>query len=243
MTGDGHKLWRERVSTVMGCDITGHRETASRKEWLVTNGLGGFTAGTVAIEPKGFVHIESFRLEEGIPTWRYAFADVLRDQRIFMEQGYNTTHITLHAVRASAPVSVSLTPLCTYRDYYSHSRGRRPLVVTSGLDCCLIEAFKGARVIRLGLENGTFEEEASWYWNFFHRRESERGLDTSEDLFSPGRFAATLQEHERLIFEATVEAAANSARLRCSSLERRGDSALLDPSGGTACRPWTEIET
>jgi predicted glycogen debranching enzyme len=260
MTGDGKKLSRKRVSIVMGRDITGNWETASRKEWLVTNGLGGFAAGTVAgantrryhgilvvalnppverlvvvaklevsvthlgrrydlsanefdggaVEPKGFVHIESFRLEEGIPTWRYAFADVLLDQRIFMKQGYNTTHITLHAVRASAPVSVSLTPLCTYRDYHSHSRGRRPLVVTSGMDCCVIEAFKGARVVRLGLENGTFEEEATWYWNFFHRRESERGLDTSEDLFSPGRFTATLQEHERLTFEATVEAAANS---------------------------------
>jgi len=123
MTGDGKELWRERVSTVMGRDITGNWETASRKEWLVTNGLGGFAAGTVAgantrryhgilvatlnppverlmvvaklevsvmylgrrydlsanefdggaVEPKGFVHIESFQLEGGIPTWRYAF--------------------------------------------------------------------------------------------------------------------------------------------------------------------------
>jgi len=48
MTGDGNKLWREPVSTVMGRDIAGNWETASREEWLVTNGLGGFAAGTVA---------------------------------------------------------------------------------------------------------------------------------------------------------------------------------------------------
>ena len=48
MTGDGKEPWSERVSTVMGRDTTGNWETASRKEWLVTNGLGRFAAGTVA---------------------------------------------------------------------------------------------------------------------------------------------------------------------------------------------------
>jgi hypothetical protein len=41
MTGDGKKLRREPVFTVMGRHITGNWEAASRKEWLVTNGLGG----------------------------------------------------------------------------------------------------------------------------------------------------------------------------------------------------------
>jgi glycogen debranching enzyme len=31
-----------------GRGVCGHRETASRREWLVTNGIGGFAAGTVA---------------------------------------------------------------------------------------------------------------------------------------------------------------------------------------------------
>ena len=33
---------------VLGRDITNHWESASRREWLVTNGIGGFAAGTVA---------------------------------------------------------------------------------------------------------------------------------------------------------------------------------------------------
>lgn len=33
---------------LLGRDLTGDWNIASRREWLVTNGLGGFAAGTVA---------------------------------------------------------------------------------------------------------------------------------------------------------------------------------------------------
>jgi Glycogen debranching enzyme N terminal len=34
--------------TVLGRDLTGHWDTASRREWLVANNLGGFAVGTVS---------------------------------------------------------------------------------------------------------------------------------------------------------------------------------------------------
>jgi glycogen debranching enzyme len=124
------------------CDLN---ETISR-EWLVTNGLGGYAAGTVAgvltrmqhgllvamspntvtpqllfakideeiifdqrtyylgtneyrdgtLSPAGFVHLEAFRLEEGIPTFTYRLGGIegiLLEKRIWMAQGYNTTFI------------------------------------------------------------------------------------------------------------------------------------------------------
>ena len=119
---------------VLGRDIAADWSTACRREWLVTNNLGGYAAGTVAgantrryhgllvaslkppvqrtvmlakidlrvryrernyelganeyadgvVHPRGYVHIESFRLRGGIPTWRYAIADALLEQQIFM---------------------------------------------------------------------------------------------------------------------------------------------------------------
>lgn len=124
------------------CDLN---ETISR-EWLVTNGLGGYAAGTVAgvltrtqhgllvamspnavtpqllfakideeilfdertyylgtneyrdgtLSPAGFVHLESFCLEEGVPIFTYrlgGIAGILLEKRIWMDQGYNTTFI------------------------------------------------------------------------------------------------------------------------------------------------------
>jgi glycogen debranching enzyme len=128
-------------------------ETASR-EWLITNGLGGYAAGNVAgmltrmqqgllvanldektapqllvakldeeilfdqrtyylgtneyldgtLNPAGFVHLESFRLEDGFPvfTYRLGGADgVLLEKRIWMPQGQNTTCIQYRALRTS----------------------------------------------------------------------------------------------------------------------------------------------
>ena len=46
-----------------------------------------------AVSPQGFVHLESFSLVEGIPTWRYAIADALLELTVFMAQGANTSYL------------------------------------------------------------------------------------------------------------------------------------------------------
>src|SRR6266699_6683731 len=110
-----------------GREVCGSLEIAEQREWLVTNGIGGYASGTVsgdltrryhgvlvaalhppvgrtqlvakleetvgydgrefalttnrwssgAVEPKGYLSIESFRLEGTIPVWRFALADAL----------------------------------------------------------------------------------------------------------------------------------------------------------------------
>src|SRR5438309_5811751 len=124
------------------CDLN---ETISR-EWLITNGLGGYAAGTVAgvltrmqhgllvaslrdattpqlllakideeivsdqrtyylgtneyrdgtLNPSGFVHLETFHLEEGFPVFTYHLGGIdgiLLEKRIWMLQGFNAIYI------------------------------------------------------------------------------------------------------------------------------------------------------
>ena len=128
-------------------------ETTSR-EWLITNGLGGYAAGTIAgmltrmehgllvaslpgiatpelllakideevifdertymlgtneyrdgtINPSGFVHLETFRLEEGFPIFTYRLGGIdglMLEKRIWMPHGQNTTYIQYRAVRTT----------------------------------------------------------------------------------------------------------------------------------------------
>ena len=146
-----------------GREVCGDLNTALRREWLVTNGLGGFASGTVAgantrryhallmtannppgdrfvlagglveeveyngerwplsthewgsrsIEPGGFVHCESFRLEGMLPVWTYAFSDALIEKRIWMAHEQNTTYVSFTVLRASQPLSISIRPLLT----------------------------------------------------------------------------------------------------------------------------------
>ena len=135
----------------MCCDLN---ETISR-EWLITNGLGGYAAGTVAgtltrmqhgllvaslcegtsprlllakldeevlfdqrtyylgtneyrdgtLNPAGFVHLETFRLEEGFPIFTYRLGGIdgiLLEKHIWMPQGLNTTYIQYRVLRTNA---------------------------------------------------------------------------------------------------------------------------------------------
>ncbi|MEA3197630.1 MAG: hypothetical protein QOF32_1682, partial [Gammaproteobacteria bacterium] len=232
--------------------------SASRYEWLVTNGLGGFACGTVAgantrryhgflmaslnppvertlmvakielsvrylgvdtdlaanefaggaISGQGFVHLESFAVEDGIPVWRYAVADALLEQRIFMAPGANTSYLRLELLRATAPLRVTLKPLITYRDYHSHGRGPKALQLQADADACRVQASTGARPYRLSISRGRFTVTPAWYWNFWHRMEAERGLDALEDLFTPGSFDVELSARQAVCLVATAETAA-----------------------------------
>ncbi len=173
-------VYEKVTNLTLGRQICGHWDSAASYEWLMTNGIGGYACGTVAlantrryhgflmasltppvqrtllvakidlsveyqgrktdlsanefadgtISPQGFVHLESFAILEGIPTWRYAIADALLQQTIFMAQGVNTSYLRLELIRGSAPMRVTLKPLVAYRDY--HSPGPRRARFSSG---------------------------------------------------------------------------------------------------------------
>lgn len=218
-------------------------DLASNREWLVTNGLGGFASGTVgeantrryhgllvaalapplgrtmtvakldvtarycdndypltsnefadgSVEPPGYRHIERFRLEYGLPVWEYAFNDALIEKRLFMPHGENTTLVQYRVLRASAAVILLLRPLCTYRDYHSHTQGNWSIGCTTLKDGFRIEAHPDAQpyeVRALGAREAAGVPE--WYWRFRHRMEASRGLDDTEDLFGPGGMRAEL---------------------------------------------------
>jgi predicted glycogen debranching enzyme len=226
------------------------------REWLVTNGLGGFACGTLAqantrryhgllvaslrppvqrvlmvaklevlvhyrgdsyalscnefadgtITPRGFELLQSYQDDAGAPLWNYACADALLEQRVWMAQGRNTTYLSLCLREAGGAMELELRPLCTYRDYHAHTHGGWPLAVESEERGCRVTAFAGAHSYRVLTDRGDFTSEPDWYWNFHHRSEAERGLDTQEDLFRPGAFRVRLEPGEQVTFIATAEA-------------------------------------
>ena len=183
-----------------------------------------FADGTIS--PQGFVHLESFAVLEGVPTWRFRVADALLQQTIFMAQGVNTSYLRLELIRGSAPMRVTLKPLLTYRDYHSHGRGAKEFEVESSPQACRIQAFAGARAYRLMVSAGEFTATPEWYWNFWHREEAQRGLDAAEDLFFPGSFSADLNLKVPLFFIASAEPAPPTAGADVLQAIRGGTRAL-----------------
>jgi glycogen debranching enzyme len=226
-----------------GREVCGDLAAALRREWLVTNGLGGYASGTLAgiatrryhgllvaaltppigrtvlvgaldeqaaydgvvyqlsahefgdgtIAPQGYRYLQAFRLEGMLPLWTFALGDALLERRVWMAYGQNTTYVCYRLLRGSRPLELRVTPLVTYRDFHSlrSGQGWEP-AVTAQPHGAVVNAFPGARPLRLLADGGAFTPGGTWWWNFRYREEAARGLDDRADLYAPGEFRATL---------------------------------------------------
>jgi predicted glycogen debranching enzyme len=166
-------------------------------------GANEFADGTVT--PRGFEHLQSFMVLDGIPTWIFAVGDALLLQQIFMPAGANTSYLRLELLRASTAMRVSLRPFVTYRDHNGQTRGAGSLHIESDAQGCRVQAFEGATRYRLHMHRGSFSAAPVTYWNFLHREEAARGLDALEDLLSPGTFSADLAPGTPVFLIASAE--------------------------------------
>jgi predicted glycogen debranching enzyme len=259
-----------------GREVCGNLETADGREWLVTNGIGGFASGTIsgnstrryhglliaalrppvgrmqlvagvdeivryagaeyslathqwmsgATEPKGFLNIESFRLEGMVPVWSYALADALLEKRVWMKHGENTTYVQYTLVRGTAPAEVALKALVNYRDYHAATHAgdwtmKVELLEGSGAGSGVkITAFDGATPFFLKCSDGTCEPRHEWYRDTFMAVEKERGLDDHEDHLFAALFQATLKVGASITFVATTEADAALTADRAEVVDR-----------------------
>ena len=271
-----------------GRAVCGEFGEALRREWLVTNGLGGFGAGTLAgcqtrryhglliaaeqppvgrtallvdfdvvvrldgrdyelacheyvdgtVHPHGYRLIESFTLEGTVPTWTYAVGAARLVKRVFMGRGVNTTFVTFTLERALGPVSLAVRPLCTARDYHWQRRGAEGFDSEPTDGGCRVTASGTAAALVLTADRGRFAASPGLHWNLRHREEAARGLDSQEDLYTPGSFAATLEAGGTLSFTATTEAYVAPAAVALGEL-RSHEAALLGSVAGPQ-PPWVE---
>jgi len=249
----------QAVSSVVhfGREICGDLPAAETREWLVTNGIGGFASGTIsgsmtrryhglliaalqpplgrtqlvaaldetarytggnyalatqrwasgAVDPQGYLYLQSFRLEGATPVWTYALADALLEKRVWMAQGENTTLIQYTLSRASNPLALDLKALVNYRDFHSlthaHDWHMRIVPVERGV---MVLPFDTATPFYLKSAQASCEPQHEWYRDCFLPRETERGLDDREDHLFAALFRATLDPGETLTIVVTTEA-------------------------------------
>ena len=175
----------ERVAMVSKLDVTALYGGAQIP--LATN---EFADGTIA--PRGFCHLESFRLEGLIPVWSWLIGDACVEQRLWMRHGENTTYVQFTRIGGCKELLLKLEPLCTYRDYHWQVRGMRAFRVEAIRDGILVVAHDGARPYGILCTDARVDPRSQWHWNFKHREETARGLDDIEDLFRPAVFEVDL---------------------------------------------------
>jgi predicted glycogen debranching enzyme len=239
-------------------DVLQSWDESVRREWLVTNGIGGYASSTLSgahsrryhgllvpaftpplgravvlskmeeevrvedqlyllssnkyrsvVQPQGYRHLSQFSINP-VPTFTYVFHEgtVVLEKRIWMAYGQNTVYLQYTLVKSPEPVKIGLLPLLAYKDYHSEQHrwdGFRGDTTISD-NVVKIVAFDNANPLYLhSSERYPFTQNSGWFYNFEHFREQERGLDYTEDLFSPGRFDGTLRVGASFTLIGTVD--------------------------------------
>src|SRR5665213_3746694 len=229
--------------------LCGDLALAEAREWIVTNGLGGFAAGTVAgtltrryhgllfaartppvgrtllcakidaeveydgatyplatdrwrdgtLAPHGYVYLAGFRLDGSVPVWSFLCGDALLERRVWMEHDANRTYVSYRAVRARAPLHLTLRAFANHRDLHAVTHaGGWTMAVDSVPGGVRVVPYAGAATIWVGADRGTVTAENLWYRDFEYAAERERGLDDTEDHLRVATFAADVPPGETL---------------------------------------------
>ncbi|MBI3682536.1 MAG: glycogen debranching enzyme family protein [Acidobacteria bacterium] len=189
------------------------------------------------IAPAGFRMLEEFRLDP-FPTWSYRSGSAQVEKRMFLVQGQQTAVIQY---RVSSPCRFRVRPFLAFRDHHSLQHARddfrrdgehtgqtlrlRPFELLPGLCIHHNAAF--------------FVPAGHWYYRNEYRKEMERGLDFTEDLFSPGWLEFELDEGGTAFLVATIEDAGGvdlSMVREWEAAERRRRAAITRQAPGL-CPP------
>ena len=241
-------------------DSTGPDALATR-EWLVTNGLGGYASGTVAgvitrryhgvliaalpapfgrtvmlsrvaeelrfadgrcyefggrertgaaPDAHGTGYLVEFRLEAGLPVWRFDVEGVVIEKRLFLSYMQNTVHVMYELLSSSEQAELRLRPAVNFRaqelpvsepllwPYEFRAVGDRSEVLLAGSPLPPLRLrWRGA--------DATFTLDSKRIDNVLYPVEESRGYQARGDLWSPGLFQVPLAIGARVTLVASTE--------------------------------------
>jgi predicted glycogen debranching enzyme len=155
--------------------------------------------------------LTEFRLEDGLPVWRFDLEGLTIEQRLFLPYQQNTVHVIFELAAGADQVELVIQPVLNFRrheDPLNEPLGRYDLRAQA--DEYTI-ALHGSALpplrLRLRAERSTFRREERPIVDVPYPEEARRGYDSRGDLWSPGRFVATLRPGAAVAVGASVETA------------------------------------
>ncbi|HEX3704540.1 MAG TPA: amylo-alpha-1,6-glucosidase [Vicinamibacterales bacterium] len=239
----------------------GDPEALVTREWLVTNGLGGYASGTIAgvitrryhglliaalsaplgrtvmlshvaeqlrcgdgrqfelggrersgdsPDVHGLGYLTEFRLEAGLPVWRYDVEGVVIEKRVFLPHMQNTVYLMYELLAGADRIELALRPSVNFRaqeapvsepvgsPYEFRSVGTMYEIAWKGSD---IPALR----LKVSGSDATFTLKRMPIDNVLYPVEESRGYQSRGALWSPGYFALSIQAGQRAALLASTE--------------------------------------
>jgi predicted glycogen debranching enzyme len=212
------------------------------------------------LHPDGNRRAWSFETEPW-PRWTFAFDDGVRlHHELFVPKG-SAAVVLSWRVEGTSAASLIVRPFLSGRDYHALQHENAALCFDAMPHAGGVAWRTYPSLPRVvALTNGRYEHAPHWYRGFLYTEERDRGLDSCEDLASPGVLRWDLAAGEALLVlaaeglgqplapetpEATVATLRNAERVRRegtgSRLARAADAYLVQRGAGktiVAGYPW-----
>ena len=164
--------------------------------------------GDGSISPEGYLQIESFHLEGRMPVWRFAIGDVRIEQRIWMEQGANTTYLAFRLLstnKVKRPLKLAIKLLANSRDHHGsgHPWDFNPFI-EKDTDTLYVRN-QNWFTLTVKTRGGSLESDMTWYDNFHLSTERERGLPDNDSHLCIGEALLDLNSDEWVGIVASTE--------------------------------------
>jgi predicted glycogen debranching enzyme len=193
--------------------------------------IGGREQSGQNADGRGHGYLVEFRLEGGLPVWRYDVEGLVIEKRLFMTHMQNTVHVMYELVSGAASAEMALRPSVNFRAQeapVSEPLGW-PYEFRAVGDQCEIR-WSGSNVPPLRLllcgPDATFTLKGKRIDNVQYPVEESRGYQARGDLWSPGYYRFTLRAGERASLIASTESfetmrVLEASRALDAELERR----------------------
>ncbi len=156
----------------------------------------------------GFPYLKEFRLEMGLPVWRYEIDDLILEKRVVMPYGQNTVHVTYELIQGEI-IQLELRPSIHYRPLEATVEHvfvkDYSLLVKDDLYEVLAGDPYPPLKIRICGDNSIFIMDRRKRADIHYRVEEARGYPHTGQHWSPGAFVLTLSEGKASTLIASTE--------------------------------------
>src|SRR5512146_2779755 len=156
------------------------------------------------LHPDGWARAASFSRDPW-PTWQYVLEDGTRiAQEVLVAPGSPRVFVRWRLITPDRPSRLWVRPLISGRDHHALHHENPAF--------CFDGQHRGGRISWSpypgtpsinALSNGEYHHEPDWYRAFLYTEEAARGLDSTEDLASPGIFTFDLAQGAAVLVFAT----------------------------------------
>jgi predicted glycogen debranching enzyme len=175
---------------------------------VIRLGAEEFAGGRLDLH--GAEHLVEFRLESGLPVWRYAAGGIIFEKRLMLAHRQNTVYLNYRLIEGDGPVRLKLRPSVHFRGH--EEPVSKPLadsysltVINERGELSIPGSVYPPLRFRLFAEEGAFTIEGRKIVELLYRTEESRGYDFRGEQWSPGYFRGDLSADHPVTLAASTD--------------------------------------